>query len=88
MFSVKDTYFFHFLLVILLTVCHTILLMLVWRFGIASTCNPLTNILLWFFFKGLGPAFWGIFLMILNRFLLSNMLCSPENLHQHTPSID
>lgn len=26
--------------------------------------------------------------MILNRFLLSNMLCSPENLHQYTPSID
>ena len=31
---------------ILLTVCHTVLVMLVWRVGIGSTYNPLTDIFL------------------------------------------
>ena len=34
-------------LVILLTVYHTVLLMLVWRIGIGSTYNPLTDICLY-----------------------------------------
>ena len=34
-------------LVILLTVCHTILVMLVWRIGIGSINNPLLDILLY-----------------------------------------